>query len=262
MKHKMLSTGVLLIGMLFLTSGCRRNDFSSSLSPESSPHSSELISKENETQPPESISYGKNTPVITGKEGTIIPDFSKIFTLSEAFLDADLVAEVIITGWLGEIINQENVSELTYFKANIIKTYKNITDLDTDEITILQSGNTDWTYENYPLFQNGDHLLLCLKSYTNERFTGGHKNCFMITGGQQTELYLVEEDDQIYAIKRCAYLNFEDIPHSQLELDTIYNAARHIFTFSDNKNQYDAAQEVKENVFLLDDIISYLDTLN
>lgn len=155
MQH---TTGVLLIGMLFLTSGCRRNDLSASLlSSESPPHSSELISelisKENETQPPESIVYGKNTPAVTGKEGTIIPDFSKVFTLSEAFWDADLIAEVIITGWLDEIINQENVSELTYFKVNIIKTYKNITELNTDEITILQSGNSDWTYQNFLCFK-------------------------------------------------------------------------------------------------------------
>lgn len=262
MKHKTRYTGALLIGMLLLTSGCRRNDLSSSLlSSGSPPYSSELISKENETQPPESIVYGKNTPAITGKEGTIIPDFSKVFTLSEAFLDADLVAEVIITGWLDEIINQENVSELTYFKANIIKTYKNITELDTDEITILQSGNSDWTYQNYPLFQNGDRLLLCLKSYTNERFTRGNTNCFMIAGGQQTELYIVEEDNQLYAIKRSGYLNFEDVSHRKLELDTIYNVARHIFPFSDNENPYEAAQELKKNIFLLEDIISYLDTL-
>lgn len=83
----------------------------------------------------------------------------------------------------------------------------------------------------------------------------------MIAGGQQTELYIVEEDNQLYAIKRSAYLNFEDVPHHRLELDTIYNVTRHIFTFSDNENPYEAAQELKKNIFLLEDIISYFDTL-
>lgn len=152
------------------------------------------------------LTFGQNTPSRVGKNGVVSAMFNSLVTLEAAYKDSDLVAEVIITGWLGDTAewgqtDGMNPAEITFFQATIVETYKNDSALQGKSITILQSGNRNWTYEGYPLYKNGDRLLLCLKRAENNMYTQNKQNCYIISGAQMTELQIIEEQGTSYAVK-------------------------------------------------------------
>ena len=158
------------------------------------------------------ITYGQDTPVRVGKLGSMNASFSSSCSFEEAFESADLVAEVIITEWLGEL-DEEGLGETTYFKATIIEEYKNSIGFQGNELILLQQGNSKWTYNGYPLFQNGDRLLLSLMwldPVKEPAFAIGD-DCYMIIAGQLTELYIVENESKMFALKNPMFGDFIEI---------------------------------------------------
>lgn len=159
------------------------------------------------------IAYGQNTPVRIGQLGSVKASFAKPYTFKEAFEEADMVVEIVITKWLGEL-DQEGLDHITYFKAVIMNEYKNNINFQAKEIVLLQQGNSKWTYKGYPLFKNGDRLLLSLffvDPLRDSDYSIEGEDCFTIVGSQLTEMQVMEKDGKNYALKRNYYQNYTDI---------------------------------------------------
>lgn len=204
------------------------------------------------------IIYGQDTPVRIGQMGSMKPLMLHAYTFGEAFEKADLVVEVVITEWLGEL-DKEGLSETTYLKAIILDELKNNLDLQKKEIVIMQSGNSKWTYKGYPLFKNGDRLLLPLlyaDPVEYSAFVIKGEECFGIIGSQLTELQVVEKGGKKFALKRNLFHNFTDIENLMCPnaTDIIEEALRHDEVLSQ-------AGTVFECVYSVDDLKNYMDNL-
>lgn len=204
------------------------------------------------------IIYGQDTPVRIGQMGSIKSSMQQPYTFKEAFEKADLVVEVVITEWLGEL-DEEGLSETTYFNAIILDEFKNSLGLQKKEIVIMQSGNSKWTYKGYPLFKNGDRLLLPLLwadpvEYSDFVIKG--EECFGIIGSQQTELQVIEKGGKKFALKRNLYHNFTDIENLMCPnaTDVIEEALRQDQVLLQ-------AGTVFECVYSVDDLKNYMDNL-
>ena len=159
------------------------------------------------------INYGQDTPVRIGQMGSVKASFVKPYTFAEAYEEADLVVEIVITEWLGEL-DQEGLGQTTYFRAQIIEEYKNNLNFKENEFVLLQSGNSQWTFRGYPLFKNGDRFLLSLLWVNPVEYPAFHldgEDCFTIVGSQLTEMQVIEKDNKKFALKRNLYQNFTDI---------------------------------------------------
>lgn len=156
------------------------------------------------------IRFGPDTPVRVGK-GTMMARLARSYTFSEAYQEADMVADVIITEWRGEELKYGGG---TYFYAQVLNTYKNETGAEHDRILLLQSGCSQFTYDDYPLFKNGMRMLLCLKMHDKDRPTyiaDGPEN-FKIVGARMTEMYLyTDSTDTVYAVRSNEFRNNQDI---------------------------------------------------
>ena len=85
----------------------------------------------------------------------------------------------MIGDWLGED------DQSTYYEAKIIEQF---TGDKISEIILNQGGNSNCTYNNYPLFISGNELLVFLKEYTCQET---YNTYYRITGGPQTVLHAV-----------------------------------------------------------------------
>ena len=94
-------------------------------------------------------------PVRIG-EGTGNACFNRSFSLTEAFEEADVVALVQVGNWLGE---KTEGFPYTYYEADALECYKG--DIPA-HFTLMQSGASTSTYEDYPLYTYGNQLLLFL----------------------------------------------------------------------------------------------------
>ena len=96
---------------------------------------------------------GTEPPVRIG-EGTGNACFNRSFSLTEAFEEADVVALVQVGNWLGE---KTDGFPYTYYEADALECYKG--DIPA-HFTLMQSGASTSTYEDYPLYTYGNQLLL------------------------------------------------------------------------------------------------------
>lgn len=203
------------------------------------------------------IIYGKDTPVRIGKSGVIKASFEKPYTFQEAYEEADLVAEVVITEWLGEL-DKDGYGETTYFKATIAEKFKNELNYQENEITLLQSGNSNWTFNGYPLFKNGDNFLLFLSwldPVEYPEYCSNKEDCFAIVGEQLTEMQVVNKDGKKYALKRNLYNNFTDIEHLMKS-----NATKIIESALKQDEVLLAAGTKFESVYLVDDLKNHMES--
>lgn len=185
------------------------------------------------------LKEGKDTPQRVGKSETPA-SLEKKYTLSEAASEADLVAQVLITGWLGET-GAEAYPE-TIFSVKILKSYSKS---DLKEITIIQSGGQASTYKDYPLFQKGDQLLLFLIK-DNE----SSENTYRILGNFSTILYISREKNKTYVGKR-----FGDFDDTKIFLNYSSNALNELY-----KREKDISENVAgiSHIYLLKDIENYI----
>jgi len=108
----------------------------------------------------------KDTPRQIGQKGQISASIIG-YSFDKSYEKADLIAELEISEWL-------------------------------EEINLLQDGNSEYTFNNYPLFKNGDKLLLFLKKAVGEEF----ENTYWILGGTTGVFRLIHTGEQAYAVKQ------------------------------------------------------------
>ncbi|OPX46323.1 hypothetical protein CLHUN_01390 [Ruminiclostridium hungatei] len=136
----------------------------------------------------------KDTPRQIGQKGQISASIIG-YSFDKSYEKADLIAEVEISEWLEEM---NEPIEKTVFRASVKKILKNSESNSPEEINLLQDGNSDYTFNNYPLFKNGDKLLLFLKKAVGEKF----ENTYWILGGTTGVFRLIHTDEQAYAVKQ------------------------------------------------------------
>ena len=122
-------------------------------------------------------------PVRTGSTSMIarIPDYS----LERAYNEADLVALVRVGDWLGER-NVEYEAELTYYSARAERMYKG----EETDFVLCQDGNSALTLSGYPLFTDGNELLLFLKHGSDPDY----EDMYYIVGSYGTVMYALSDD--------------------------------------------------------------------
>lgn len=112
-----------------------------------------------------------------------------VYPFEEGVKEADLIAEVQITKKIEEI---NEPSPKTLFEATAIENYKSPNNKKT--IQILQQGNSEWTYEDNPLFQENDKYILFLKKYIGDEYDS--KDTYWILGAQ-TNTYSILSDNEV-----------------------------------------------------------------
>jgi len=110
-----------------------------------------------------------DTPVRLGTEGSISTSLARADTLEELIEHSSLVADITITGWLGEA--EHELLHHTIFSADVNYVFKGE---DKKSIEIVQVGNSQYTYSSCPLFKKGDRLLIFLME--REWFDGSEIN--------------------------------------------------------------------------------------
>ena len=97
-----------------------------------------------------------DTPVRIGTEGRWHASLNISYeTWGEVLENYEFIADITITEWLGEITTRNN--DVTVFSAYVNNVFKGEL---PDEIKISQVGSGKWTYDKYPLFQNGNRMLI------------------------------------------------------------------------------------------------------
>lgn len=120
----------------------------------------------------------------------------KKYTFESAFSDADVVARVEVGNWLGE--DTDNFA--TYFGAKVLQCFKGS---PTETITLSQDGSSAGTLKGYPLFTNGNEMLVFLKEATETTYG----SLYWIIGAYTTLLDVsYDESGNRYYIDRCGLL--------------------------------------------------------
>ena len=94
----------------------------------------------------------KDTPHQVGQKGTMSASLIEGFNFDRTYKEADIIAQVTILEWLGEVTDEDKL-ETTTFRASLDKTFKNNVDDNLKEIKIIQTGNSNYTIGNCPLFK-------------------------------------------------------------------------------------------------------------
>lgn len=130
------------------------------------------------------------------------------YSLTEAFEEADVVALVQVGNWLGE--NTDGFP-YTYYEADALECYKG--DIPA-HFTLMQSGASTSTYEDYPLYTYGNQLLLFLDQTQTDwgesyiQYPGAYVNvCSFIT-----MMYVANADDgSRYFVDRFGLMTYEEL---------------------------------------------------
>lgn len=146
-------------------------------------------------------------PVRIG-EATGNASFNRSYSLTEAFEEADVVALVQVGNWLGE--NTDGFP-YTYYEADALECYKG--DIPA-HFTLMQSGASTSTYEDYPLYTYGNQLLLFLDQTQPDggeayiQYPGAYVNvCSFIT-----MMYVANADDgSRYFVDRFGLMTYEEL---------------------------------------------------
>lgn len=85
------------------------------------------------------------------------------YTFETGLSDADAVVRIRIGSWLGE--DQEALS--TFFEATVLESFKgNI----PESFILIQDGCSESTLKGYPLFTDGNELLVYLKRISDTKY--------------------------------------------------------------------------------------------
>ena len=150
---------------------------------------------------------GVEPPVRIG-EATGNACFNRSFSLTEAFEEADVVALVQVGNWLGE---KTDGFPYTYYEADALECYKG--DIPA-HFTLMQSGASTSTNEDYPLYTYGNQLLLFLRHSQTDwgeayiQYPGAYVNvCAFIT-----MMYAANADDgSRYFVDRFGLMTYEEL---------------------------------------------------
>lgn len=152
-------------------------------------------------------SRGTEPPVRIG-EATGNASFNRSYSLTEAFEEADVVALVQVGNWLGE---KTDGFPYTYYEADALECYKG--DIPA-HFTLMQSGASSSTYEDYPLYTYGNQLLLFLDQTQTDwgeayiQYPGAYVNvCSFIT-----TMYVADADDGSRCfVDRFGLMTYEEL---------------------------------------------------
>jgi hypothetical protein len=139
----------------------------------------------------------KDTPVRTGKNGTMQGSITTPISLEDAFRQADLVADVTVTGWLGEDLEHS----ATFFSADVNKTLKGG---EYKSIVFFQTGTSEWTFKVAPLHKKGDRFLLFFKETPEETvsFSESYENTYYALGAYAVVLDILEFENETFLLDR------------------------------------------------------------
>ncbi len=147
---------------------------------------------------------------------------TRSFTIEEAFEAADVVAWVRIGNWLGERSGDKTV-HTTYYEAEIIKCYKGNPE---ESIVLEQLGSSAYTIPGYPLFINGNELLVFLiggeeREYYSTNYSGtAYEYSYYINGSYTTVMDVVTNTDGMtYMVDRMGILS-NNIQQLAIQLQT------------------------------------------
>lgn len=127
------------------------------------------------------------------------------YPFEEAVNLSDLIVEITIDERLGELVDP---IPKTIFNAVVTDVVKGSNEKKGEFINVLQQGNSDWTFNDTPLFESGDTLVLFLKSVTDEEYP----NTYWILG-EETGMYEVVDGKRLNKIsKKDTALNDIQLP--------------------------------------------------
>ncbi|OPX42282.1 hypothetical protein CLHUN_38030 [Ruminiclostridium hungatei] len=136
----------------------------------------------------------KDTPHQIGLKGQMSASVIG-FNFDESYKEADIIAQIKITEWLGEV---DEELERTIFKAKLEKTYKNNVNNNLKEINLIQTGNSNYTIKDNPLFKINDRLILYLAKAEME----GYGDVYYILGAHTGIFRIVNSDGRDYVVKQ------------------------------------------------------------
>ncbi len=125
---------------------------------------------------------------------TAVGELAERYTIDSAANQADLIAVVNIEKWLGEDPNEGFGA--TYFAATIQEILAGKE--ESRSVTIKQTGSSEMTIKDYPLFGIGNQLMLFLKHIPESKY----ENAYWILGANTTIFDIVNYEGELYAIDR------------------------------------------------------------
>ena len=203
----------------------------------------------------------RDTPVRVGTEGTISASMARSYNFIEAVIESDVVADITITSWMEELLISQDRDRggCTFFNAKINYLYKGDA---PDEIVIMQLGDNKWTHKNYPLFKNGDRLLLFLNG-TNDMYDNSMypDNMFWIPGSHTTVMDVYELDGILYSVDRWGIMTNDKLGYipeeERLNFNIVNEETRnflHAHIDSIDPVLSEARREYYENILFYDDV--------
>lgn len=152
---------------------------------------------------------GLDTPVRVGASG-MKARMAGPEPIRRAIEKADLVADLTVSGWLGE---SDEGFGVTFFTAQVNKVYKGE---PTEQIILAQTGNGKRTIAQSPLFQKGGRMILFLKKVEQEKneeyHAAGtltrHEGEYAILGGHAGILDVVSQGKKSFVIDRLGMATY------------------------------------------------------
>ncbi len=189
--------------------------------------------------------------------GDMAYSLARSFTLEEAYEEADVVAWVRIGNWLGERSGDMTL-ETTYYEAEIVQCFKGN---PGENIVLEQLGSSAYTISRYPLFTNGNELLVFLvggedRVYYSTNYTGTpYEYSYYINGSYSTVMDVVSNTDgKVYVVDRIGVLS-TDIQEYAIHEDTTDNLRA---ALCDVLSDVDSVQQEilanAENIFTMETI--------
>ncbi|MFT4417329.1 hypothetical protein ACLM5H_26240 [Fredinandcohnia humi] len=120
--------------------------------------------------------------------GTISAEI-QTYAFEEAIKESELIAELEITEKVREL---NEPSAKTIYKAKIIEGIKKDSKLTTDNLHIMQQGNSEWIFNGNEMFQPGEKYILFLKNAINIQ----EEDTYWILG-EETGMYKKIDDKYI-----------------------------------------------------------------
>ncbi|MCL1806141.1 MAG: hypothetical protein FWG31_00390 [Oscillospiraceae bacterium] len=215
-------------------------------------------------------SGGKDTPVRVS-EYTDASSLYRSYTLEEAILESDLVADITITSWLGETERPDS----TFFKAKVNNV---IAGEPLEELVVVQVGCGSSTRDDYPLFQRGDRLLLFLIDYDGPKDEKmPYDTAYWIIGSYSTVMDVVTVGKTLYAIDRWGFMTRDEENYDYDEHGNYIEVLDSRYGFSD-LNQSEARTALRRRdeadpilatmnnrsnrVLLYDEVLNYAQKIN
>ena len=178
--------------------------------------------------------------------------------------NADIIADVTITSWLGDIPASVGRSTRTMFEAKVNHWIKG-RDADSPEIiNIIQSGSSLCTIEGYPLFQRENRMLLFLVDNEGVLSEIEKTSWYEIYYGENGTMDIQSDGDTEYLLDRMGYLTgeFMDVNTTALEpVDSgVQKTLRQQMKATD-PTVYESAyreQEFQQNIFRYEDFVTLI----